>query len=429
MTLLLLFVGILIVLIVMGMPIFVAIGITSFFGMLLHYGPSQVPYTIISQKFLYGVNSFPLMAVPLFILAGKIMNAGAITTRIFDFVRCLVGHWRGGLAQANVLGSVFFAGMSGSALADAMGLGQIEIQAMRESGYDEEFSAGITAASSTIGPIIPPSIPLIIYGVVANTSITAILIAGLLPGLLMAAFLMVACNVMSRRRGYQKGERPTLNTLIPVTRRAVLPLFTPIIILSGMIFGMFTPTEAAAVAVAYSLILAMFVYRELSFRGLRDLVVETVLDSASVLIIIAASALFGWILVFSKVPQELVALFSDLGLGQVSTLIVINLLLLVVGLFLEASAAIVIFTPMLLPLAAATGVDPIHFGIIIVFNLMIGLLTPPMGLSLFAIGKVAGLPLNAMTRAVMPFYLPLLLALLLVTFVPPITLLLPALLD
>ena len=429
MTLLLLFLGVLIILILLGMPIFTAIGISALVGMLVHYGPTEVPYTIIAQKFLYGVNSFPLMAVPLFILAGKIMNVGTITTRIFDFVRCLVGHWRGGLAQANVLSSVFFAGMSGSALADAMGMGQIEIKAMRDSGYDEEFSAGITAASSTIGPIIPPSIPLIIFGVMANTSITAILIAGLLPGLLMAGSLIVMSYVMARRRGYQKSARPDLATLILATKRAILPLLTPIIILSGMIFGVVTPTEAAAIAVTYSLLLAMLIYREMSFQALTDLVVETVFDSASVLIIVGASALFGWILVFSKVPQELVAMFSDLGLGMVSTLMVINLLLLAVGLFLEASAAIVIFTPMLLPLALAVGVDPVHFGIIMVFNLMIGLLTPPMGLTLFAVGKISGLPLNAMTRAVMPFYPALLIGLLIVTFVPEVSLLLPGLLK
>lgn len=416
----------LIALILLGTPIFVALGISSGLAMLVLYGPADIPVTIIAQKFLYGVNSFPLLAVPLFILAGKVMNAGAITVRIFDLAQCLVGQWRGGLAQANVLGSVFFAGMSGSALADAMGIGQIEVKAMHDAGYDPEFSAGITAVSSTLGPIIPPSIPLIIYGVVANTSITAILLAGLLPGLLLTLVLMAACAVMARRQAIMPaGERATWGRTFLVARRAALPLLTPLIILCGMLFGIFTPTEASAVAVAYSVVLALAVYRTLSLRGLAQLVFETILDTASILLIVAASALFGWILVFSKAPQDIVAMLTHLGLGWTGTLLVINLLLVVVGLFLEASAAIVIFTPILLPAALAVGVDPVHFGIVMVLNLMIGLLTPPVGLTLFAIARVSRLPVERVVRGVAPFYLPLLVALLVVSFVPSISLIVP----
>lgn len=420
-----LFIGVLLLLFVIGIPAAFALGLSALIVTVFERGIDAIPYTILAQRMVYGVNSFPLLAIPFFILAGKIMNTGGITDRIFDFAARLTGHMRGGLGQVNIAASIIFSGMSGSAVADAVGVGQVEIRAMRQAKYPDEFSVGVTAASATIGPIIPPSIPLIVYAVVANASATALLIAGILPGLLMGALMMLLVWWQARRHNLPTQKWQGFKPLVSSFWRALPPLVTPAIIIGGMMSGIFTPTEAAAIAVVYAVIIAMFVYREITLPQLVQILRETMRETAVIMIIIAAAALYGWLLVFTQIPQQLVSIVEGLNLSPFMLLLAINVFLLIIGLFMETNAAITIFTPMLLPLAVAIGVDPVHFGIIMVLNLMIGLLTPPVGMVLFAVAKVADVPINRALVAVAPFYVPLLIALMLVTYFPQISLVLP----
>ena len=401
-----LFLGALVLLFVIGVPAAFALGLTTLIVTVWERGFDNIPYTIIAQRMVYGVNSFPLLAIPFFILAGKIMNSGGITDRIYRFAHRLVGHMR-----------------------DALGIGQVEIKAMRGAGYPDDFSVGVTAASATIGPIIPPSIPLIVYAVMANTSATALLIAGILPGVLMGVLMMIVVAFQARRRNIRTEPWEGAAALFWSFVFALPPLITPVIIIGGMWTGVFTPTEAAAVAALYALVIAMIFYREMSIAQFVKLLRETMHETAIILIIIAAAALYAWFLVFTQIPQELVGLVKELNFGPVMFLLVINLFLLLIGLFMETNAAITIFTPMLLPPAIALGVDPVHFGIIMVLNLMLGLLTPPVGMVLFAVAKVANVPMNKVVVALFPFYVPLFLALLLVTYIPQISLFLPGLMK
>lgn len=421
------FIGVLLALFVIGVPAVFALGLTSLIVTMVDRGIDAIPFTIIAQRMVYGVNSFPLLAIPFFILAGKLMNSGGVTDRIFLFARRLVGHWRGGLGQVNIAASVIFSGMSGSAVADAVGIGQVDIRAMRQAGYPDDFSIAVTAASATIGPIIPPSIPLIVYAVIANTSATALLIAGLLPGLLMAAMLMIVVAIRARGLGVPTESWQGFRVLARSFLGALPAIVTPVIIIGGMWSGIFTPTEAAAVAAVYALVIALLVYRELTLERLWTVLRETMRETAIILIIIAAAALYAWLLVFSQIPQELVSVVGAQELDPFLLLLLINIFLLIVGLFMETNAAITIFTPMLLPLAVAAGVDPVHFGIVMVLNLMIGLLTPPVGMVMFAVAKVGEVSINKAVVALLPFYVPLLVALLLVTYIPQISLFLPSL--
>ncbi len=421
------FIGALLALFIIGIPAAFALGLTSLIVTIVDRGFDAIPFTIIAQRMVYGVNSFPLLAIPFFILAGKLMNSGGVTDRIFLFARRLVGHWRGGLGQVNIAASIIFSGMSGSAVADAVGIGQVEIRAMRQSGYPDDFSVAVTAASATIGPIIPPSIPLIVYAVIANASATSLLIAGLLPGLLMAAMLMIVVAIRARRLDIPTEKWQGVRALVVSFIAALPAIVTPVIIIGGMWTGVFTPTEAAAVAAVYAFAIALLVYRELTLAHFWTVLRETMRETAIILIIIAAAALYAWLLVFSQIPQELVGLVGDLQLNAYVLLLLINVFLLVVGLFMETNAAITIFTPMLLPLAVSAGVDPVHFGVVMVLNLMIGLLTPPVGMVLFAVAKVGNVSINRAVSALAPFYVPLIVALLLVTFVPQISLFLPSL--
>ncbi|WGF87992.1 TRAP transporter large permease [Marinivivus vitaminiproducens] len=422
-----LFLGVLVLLFVIGIPAAFALGLTSLIVAGFDRGFDAIPYTIIAQRMIYGVNSFPLLAIPFFILAGKIMNTGGVTDRIYGFAHRLVGHMRGGLGQVNIAASIIFSGMSGSAVADAMGVGQIEIRAMRKAGYPDDFSIGVTAASATIGPIIPPSIPLLIYAVIANVSATALLVAGILPGLLMGAFMMGMIAMQARRRNLPTEPWEGFAALFTSFLVALPPLITPAIVIGGMLSGVFTPTEAAGIAAVYALLIAMVFYREMSLSQLFQILRETMRESAIILFIVATAALYGWLLVFTQIPQQLVEMVEELNLNAVTLLLLINLFLLLIGLFMETNAAITIFTPMLLPLAVAVGVDPVHFGIIMVLNLMLGLLTPPVGMLMFAVAKVADVPINTALRSIAPFYIPLLLALLAVTYLPQISLYLPSL--
>jgi tripartite ATP-independent transporter DctM subunit len=416
--------AVLFTLLVMGVPIAISLAGSCLLYVLL---TGSVPDVVVVHRMINGIDSFPLLAIPFFILAGNLMNNGGITARIFDFAKALMGWMRGGLGHVNVGASIVFSGMSGAAVADAGGLGTIEIKAMKDAGYDEEFSVGITAASSTIGPIIPPSLPMVIYGVMASVSVGQLFVAGLVPGLLMGLVLMVMITIISRRRGYTRDAVFSIPVLVHTFKRAFLSLLTPIIIVGGIMSGAFTPTEAAIAAVVYALILGGVIYRSLTWRRLLKVSMETIETTAVILLIVAGASIFAWILTSNQVTQHVVTLLGPFADNPIATLIIINLVLIVVGCFMETIAAITILVPVLLPVVVAAGVDPVHFGVIMVLNLMIGLLTPPVGMVLYVLSRVSGISFEKCMRGTLPFLVPLVIALLLVTFIPAISLWLPTL--
>jgi tripartite ATP-independent transporter DctM subunit len=405
-----------------GVPLFASMGLAA----LAFVSLAGIPAAIVPQKIAQAANSFPLLAAPLFILMGNIMNASGVTDRIFAFATACVGWLRGGLCHANIMASVIFAGMSGSAVADAGGVGTLEIKAMKDEGYDAETAAAITAASATIGPIIPPSLPMVIYGVSADVSIGGLFLAGVIPGLLMAGFLMVMVSELARRRNMPRHAFPGLGGLWLAYRRAHWALMTPVILFGGMIAGIFTPTEAAGVATVYALILGLFVYRDFSLDDLPRLIVDTVETTGVVLALVMTASALGWCLSISRIPQTVGPMIVDLVGHPLLFLLAVNILLLVVGCFMEALAAMLILIPILTPAAAQFGIDPIQFGLIFVLNLMIGTVTPPVGVVLFVTSKIAGISFEAMSRAIVPWLLPLLAVLMAVTLWPPLTVWLPS---
>ena len=423
MTLFLMFV-VLFVLLVAGAPVAVALGLSSLFFI----ANSGMPNLVVLHNMVNGINSFPLIAVPFFILAGHLMNTSGITNKIFAFARAAVGWMHGGLGHVNVGASVIFAGMSGAAVADAGGLGNIEIKAMRDAGYDTDFAVGITAASSTIGPIIPPSLPLVVYGVIADTSIGQLFAAGLIPGLIMALSLMIMVAIYSRIRKYPRDDRFRFSVFFRAFGDAILPLFTPIIIVGGILSGVFTPTEAAIAAVAYSLLLGFVVYRTLNWQRVLKVSMDTIETTASIMLIVAASAIFAWILTANQVALHFSNVMLSITDNQTALILIITLIVLVIGCFMETIAAITILTPVLLPVAITLGIDPVHFGIIMILNLMIGLLTPHVGLVLYVLSKVANVPFERCVVATAPFLVPLVTVLLLLTFVPELSMWLPTVL-
>jgi tripartite ATP-independent transporter DctM subunit len=409
------------VLLVIGSPVTVALGVGSLVFILMEGTPSVV----VLHRMVSGIDSFPLIAVPFFILAGHLMNSAGITTRIFGFAKALVGWMHGGLGHVNIGASIIFAGMSGAAVADAGGLGTIEIKAMRDAGYDDDFSVGITAASSTIGPIIPPSLPLVIYGVMASASIGELFAAGFIPGLLMGVALMIMVALYARKRRYPRDARFSLNRLWVSFKEAFLPLQTPTIIIGGILSGIFTPTESAIAAVVYALILGLFVYRSLTWRHILRVSMDTIETSAAILMIVASATIFAWILI----DQQVAVMLGDalLGFSQNKTviLIIIMMVVLMIGCFMETIAAITILVPVLLPIAEKVGIDPVHLGIIVILNLMLGLLTPPVGMVLYVLSKVSGVKFEQCVMATAPFIVPLLIVLAMITFFPEIAMWLP----
>lgn len=405
-----------------GVPVAIALGGASLLFVFIEGSP---PPLVVVHRMVSGVDSFPLLAIPFFIMAGSLMNSGGITERIYDFALALVGWLKGGLGHVNVVGSVIFAGMSGTAVADAGGLGNIEIRAMRQHGYDVDFAVGITGASSTIGPIIPPSLPLVIYGVMANASIGQLFAGGLVPGLLMAACMMGMVTYYAHTRGFHRDATFQLAKLWHSFQRAFLPLMTPVLLIGGMTSGMFTPTEAAIAATAYALVLGVVVYRTVDFREFMRVSMETAETTAIVLLIVAGASIFGWLITSTRVTEEIAELVLSVTTEPWLILLLVNVFLLVVGCFMETIAAITILVPVLLPLMDKIGVDPVHFGLIMVLNLMIGLLTPPVGMVLYILARVANISFERTTRACLPFLIPLLITLGLITYVPEIVLWLP----
>ena len=412
-----------VILLVIGVPISISIGASAVLGCVsLGY-----PLVVIGQKMVSGADSFLLIAVPLFILAGNLMNAGKITEKIFDTAKELVGWIPGGLAHSNVVASIIFAGMSGSAVADAGGLGAIEMEAMTKNGYDEDFSGAVTAASSVIGPIFPPSIPLIIYGSVASVSVSERFMGGVIPGILMGVLLMVMIFFYAIKRGYERHPF-RLMALLRQFIFSVPALITPLIILSGFTLGWFTPTEASSVAVVYSLLIALFLYRTLDWKAFKKCLLDSALSSANTLFIIGTSTLFTYVMAMEGISKSMADIILGISSNPYVILLVINVLLLVLGMVMEPGAILTLMLPVLLPIASGLGLNLVHFGVIVVLNLMIGQVTPPFGVCLFVISDVNKIKLEHLYRSILPFLIPLLLTLLLVTYVPGIVTWLPTVL-
>ncbi len=411
-------------LIAIDVPVAVAFGLTASLVLLLF---TDIPLVLIPQQMFGGVDSTVLQAVPFFLLAGALMDKGGISRRLIAFANILVGWVTGGLAMVSVVASMFFAGISGSAAADSAAVGSVMIPAMREKGYAGDFSAALIACAGTIGTMIPPSIPMIIYGVTTGTSIGALFIAGAVPGILMGLALMAHSYGVGRRRGYVGTPFPTAPEAWATFRDAFLTLLMPVIVVGGILGGIFTPTEAAAVSVFCSLVLGGAVYRELRWAHLPEVLVTTGLGTGIVMFLIATSTAYGWILARQGIPLALANAFTGMTRSPWVFLLLVNLLLLVVGTVMETVPAIIIFAPVLLPLAHRLGIDPVLFGVIMVVNLSLGLASPPSGATLFVSTAIAGEPLDRVCRAVWPLLATMVAILLLVTFVPSLALFLPRL--
>jgi TRAP-type C4-dicarboxylate transport system permease large subunit len=447
-----------------GLPVAVSMAGGSLIYILVS---GSVPDIVLAQRMIAGIESFPLLAVPFFILAGNLMNIAGITSRIYDFAVALVGWMKGGLGQVNIIGSVIFSGMSGTAIADAAGLGAIEIKAMKEHGYSTEFSVGVTAASATLGPIIPPSLPFVIYGMMANVSIGALFVAGILPGLFMTILMMATVAYFARRNGWGGDVAfhwgrlggATLEILLVLAFplavwlavlagvsvnvatgvafvvlmvldwrfnfSAVLALMAPVILIGGMTMGWFTPTEAAVAAVIWALFLGLVRYRSMTIRTLAQATFETIETTASVLFIVTAASIFAWLLTTTQAAQALADWILSITSNKWVFLLLANLLILFVGCFIDTIAAITILVPILLPIVLKLGIDPIQFGIIMTLNLMVGLLHPPLGMVLFVLARISKLSVERTTMAILPWLVPLIGALIVITYVPALTLWLP----
>ncbi|MDM0108329.1 TRAP transporter large permease [Variovorax sp. J22R24] len=448
-----------------GIPVAIAMAGASLAYILLS---SSLPPFVVIHRMVSGIDSFPLLAVPFFILAGNLMNNAGITTRIYNFALALVGWMKGGLGHVNVLGSVIFAGMSGTAIADAAGLGTIEIKAMKEHGYETEFAVGVTAASATLGPIIPPSLPFVIYGMMANVSVGALFLAGILPGAMMAILMMLTVAYYAHKNKWGGDVKFSSTRLFKALSElavvvgwplllwaaidklgapaqmtvfaglaalfvldkifkfeALLPIMTPVLLIGGMTTGLFTPTEGAIAACVWAMILGFAWYGTLSWKMFVKVCLDTIETTATVLFIVAAASIFGWMLTATGVTADIAAWVLGFTDQAWVFLLLANLLMLFVGCFLEPTAAITILVPILLPIATHLGIDPIHFGLVMVLNLMIGLLHPPMGMVLFVLARVAGLSFERTTMAILPWLVPLLVSLAIITYMPSLVLWLP----
>jgi len=403
------------VLMVFGVPIAVSLGLGAIGAIIVFDKYSALA---IVHKMIGSIDSFILLAIPFFILAGQLMNTGGITDKIFRFAKSLVGHIPGGLGHANIIGSIIFSGMSGSAVADAAGLGQVEMKAMIDEGYDPEFSAAVTAASATVGPIIPPSIPMVLYGAMAEVSVGALFLGGFIPGLLLGVGMMILVYFISIKRKYLKSSEFNLKEVWDSFKAAFLALITPVIIIGGILFGVFTPTEAAVVATLYSFFLGFMIYREFSIQDLRKILVNSMVSTAAIVFILAAAAAFSWVLAMEGIPQALTKLIQSTTQNPHWVILILNVVFLILGMFMESLSILVIMVPFLTPLIKAYAFNPVHIGVMVVLNLMIGLSTPPVGMSLFVCSKVGHVKLESLYREILPFLVPLIGVLFIIAYVP-----------
>lgn len=412
---------------VLGVPIVFALAFGPFLDLIVT-GKGVIVGTLI-QRTLAGIGKFELLAVPLFILAGEIMNRGGITERIVRFSQVFVGRFRGGLAHVNILASVLFAGLSGSAVADTSSLGSILIPAMEKDGYTRKFSTAVTAASSIIGPIIPPSIIMIVYSYIMEVSIGALFAAGVIPGLIMAGGLMLMTALLAKKHDFPKAAPMTLRQSAGAMKDGFFPILTPVIILGGILSGIVSPTEAAIIAVAYATFLSLFVFRNTSLKDLWNIFKQSGPQASVILLVIGSAAMFGWVLTLSRIPHKTAEMLLSVTDNKYLFLFIINIFLFVVGMFLDAGPAILILGPIFAPAIAALGINPTHFAIVMCVNLTVGLATPPFGLVLFAASTVSGLPVGTIAKNMAPYYIVHFSVIFLLTYVPEISLFLPRLLG
>lgn len=424
MTLLGVLIGAFLLLMLFGIPIAVAMGAASVLALLVG---TNLPMVVVGQRMLAILDSFPFLALPFFILAGLFMEQGGITRRLVDFAAIFVGRITGGLAQVLIGSNLVMSGTSGSAVADCAATGTVLIPAMEKAGYSKAFAAALTAAAATAGPLIPPSIMFVLYGAIANVSIGQLFIAGVVPGLIVGLYLGIAAYLISKRRRYPKLPSPSVREAWRTTVGAAPALLMPIVVLGGIIGGVFTPTEAGAIAAVYGFVVSMFVYREMKWSQVPGILVQTGIITAAVMLIVSAASLFGWILSRERAPDLLTEAMLAFSRDPVVFLILINLVLLVLGCFLEAIALLIMVTPVLVPMLPAYGVDPLHFGVVMVLNITIGLNTPPVGMNMFVVCAISRVTIMEYTREALPFLLALVLVLVLITFVPQTVLVLPQL--
>lgn len=413
------------ILIFLGIPVAFSLGISSFIYLIL----ADIPLGIAAQKMFSGIDSFVLICIPGFILAGNLMNTGGITKRIIEFSNAILGFIRGGLGLANVAASMLFAGISGTALADTASIGGILIPAMIDEGYEPDFSAAVTASSSTVGPIIPPSLPMIIAGTLTGLSVGKLFLAGALPGLLLGFSLMAVSYFISKKRNHPKGERKSLSFIWTTFKGAFWAIFMTFLILYGILGGVFTPTEASIIAVLYAIVVGKFVYKELEFKQIPKVMVESLRMTAAIMVLVGFANLFAWIMASEQIPQLIAKTILSISTNKILVILMINILLLFVGTFMETIAALVILFPVLLPVATGIGMDPLQFGVMAVLNLVIGLTTPPVGVCLFVAAGISKITLIQATKAILPFLAASIVVLLLVSYIPAISLFLPNLLG
>lgn len=417
----LLYIVVLLILLFSGIPVAASLLIVGAGGILI----AGVPISILGQRIAFGIDSFTLIAIPMFLLMGNLMNASGVTQRIFDFSVAMVGHWRAGLAQVNIIGSLIFSGMSGSALADAAGLGTVEIRAMTLKGYSPAFAAAITAASATIGPVIPPSTVAVLYAFIADVSIGRMFLAGVIPGLMMVFILMTIV--------YWRGKKLDLPTFVKAnwqergraTWKALPALVVPIGLIGGMRTGIFTATEVAAVGALYALVLAAVYWKTTDRKEMVGAFRETALSTGGIMIIVASANVFAWILARERIPQDITAAVVDMGLHPIVLLLLLNVVILLLGMILDASAILILVTPVVVPAVVAVGIDPVHFGMVMIVNMMIGMIHPPVGMALFIVSNIAKAPVMQVALECAPYIIGFLVVLLLITFVPQLVLWLP----
>jgi len=419
------FVGLLVIFFILGIPVCISIGLTCLAVLVYENGLANIPFSLLPLKMMHGINNFPLLAIPFFILAANVMNKGSVTPRIFNFANSLVGHLRGGLGHVNVLASMIFAGMSGTAVADAAGLGALEIRAMRDQGYSLRYSTGITGASSVIGPIIPPSVAMVIYGWLGDESVGALFIGGIVPGVVLALALMLMTVVLSYRIPMPLQPRPPISDVLRLSKQALLSLMTPIIIVGGIWSGIFTPTESGAVASAYAIFLGVVVYRELSLKSLLEVFRNTVEFTAIILFIISVAGLYGWLLVRLQIPMTLAENVIRITSEPKILLILLMFFFLIVGCFMSVVESVLIFTPIMVPMVKILGIDPLFFGVFMVITLSVGVITPPFGNVIYVLVGITNQSFERVVWALLPFLIPIFLTILVLIFFPELVTYLP----
>jgi tripartite ATP-independent transporter DctM subunit len=412
---------VIVILACLNVPIAVSVASAS----LLYLLAEDLPLAVIPQQMFQIVDSFPFLAFPMFMLVGSLMNTGGMSRRIFDFAEAIVGHLRGGIAHVNVVASLIFSGMSGSAISDAGGLGSIEIEAMTERGYKPEFAVAITAASSTIGPIVPPSVPVIIYAMAFDASIGRLFLGGFLPGLLMTVALMIMIYFYALKKEFPKGPKLSIKNVSITLKNSALAMLTPVVLLGGMFSGIFTPTEAAVVAVLWAMFLGLIVSRELKLNHLPEIFLVVFVRMGVVLFLLATVGIFTWILTRENVPELLLNFISRAEISAPVFLMIANIILLFMGMITTVTPSIFLLAPIFYPIIVKLGIDPVHFGIVVILNLMIGNLTPPVGPVLFVVSTIGKVPFFTAFRHTLPFILPLLIVLMLITYIPQIVLFIP----